>query len=236
MYRRYKSDCPNQVHQLLVTVSKHFHIGAKGQLRYQFKAMDVNLNNLEKSERELVVYYLLRDHFSGVFYAEITSGKKLISINDFILRAWLQKPDLIFCGVPENLMVTKIVENHFPEVSAILEQLNIPKINPPSGFASGMREITAWEKRVRFYTIAYPVMESFSLWNPRACSLICANENKDKINIWNQISARVPDDNYIKYLVENYGSKDFKLISDYPSLEEMSKLVGTKSTTSSHRF
>lgn len=228
MYHRYKSDYPNQVHQLLVTVSKHFHIGAKGQLRYQFKAMDVNLNNLEKSDREQVVFYLLRDHFSGVFYAEIASGKKLISINDFLLRAWLQKPDLVFCGVPENLMVTKVVENQFPEITAILQQLNIRKFNPPSGFASGMREVTEWEKRVRFYTIAYPVMEAFSLWNPRTCSLICALENEEKIADWNKIMARVPDDDYVVYLIKNYGSTEFKFISDYPSLEEMNKSATIK--------
>lgn len=105
----------------------------------------------------------------------------------------------------------------------ILEELNVRKINPPSGFASGIREITEWEKRVRFYTIAYPMMESFSMWNPRSCSLICARENEDKIVGWNQITARVPDEDYIKFLAERFASKNFKFISDYPSLEELVK-------------
>jgi hypothetical protein len=86
VYHRYKSDYPNQVHQLLVTVSKHFHIGAKGQLRYQFKAMDVNFNNLEKSEREQIVFYLLRDHFSGVFYADAVGGDLTYIIDGFQLE------------------------------------------------------------------------------------------------------------------------------------------------------
>ena len=225
MYRRYKTDYPNQVHQLLVTVSKHFHIGAKGQLRHQFKTMDVNLTNLDKTGREHIVYYLLRDHFSGVFYGEIISSKNLISINDFLLRAWLQKPDLIFCGVPENLMITKIVETNFPEISDILDELNIPKIHPPSGFASGMREVSEWEKFIRFYTIAYPIMENFSMWNPRACNLICARENEDKISMWNTISVRVPDEDYINFLKKSFCSNKFKFVSDFPSLEEMSKMT-----------
>jgi hypothetical protein len=129
---------------------KTFYIGASSRLRHQWKAMDVSLKNFEKSKREHFVYYLLRDHFSGVFYVEMASGNDLTPVNDFLLRAWLEKPESAFCGIPTALMIPKAVENYFPSVDRMLNELKIEKIYPPSGFASGIRDIPVWEEQVRF--------------------------------------------------------------------------------------
>lgn len=113
MYNHYQSDYPNQVHQLLVTVSKHLFVGAKGQIRHQWKQMDVSLKTLHKSDREHLIHYFLRDHFSGAYYVEIVSSKEMIPLQDFLLRAWMEKPDLHFAGVPTALMIPKAVEDNF---------------------------------------------------------------------------------------------------------------------------
>lgn len=216
-----QSSYPNEIHQLLITVSKHFHIGAKGQLRHQFKKMDVTLDGLKQSGKEHVVYYFLRDHYTGVYYAEIASSKSLIPVNDFLLRAWLEKPKFAFCGIPKILMVTKTAERNFSEVNGLLEEFKIDKLCPPSGFASGMREITEWEKLIRYHLIAYPVMKNFKMWTPRTSEIVCANKTQHKIKLWQSGQARVPDENYLTYLRSSIASLDFKLIGDYPSLEEM---------------
>ena len=81
------SKIPSEYHQLLITVSRHFHIGSKNQLRYQNKPMEVTLKKLEKSERNHFVHYIMRDVGSGFFYAECCSHRNLTPIRDFILRS-----------------------------------------------------------------------------------------------------------------------------------------------------
>ncbi len=123
MYRHYKTDFPNQAHQLLVSVSKHFVIGARNIIRFQKKMMAVSLKSFEKSEREHLVYYILRDHFSGFYYIEVTSTKNIIPLQDFLLRGFLLKPDIDFCGVPSALMIPKQVEDYFPPINTMLEDM-----------------------------------------------------------------------------------------------------------------
>jgi hypothetical protein len=116
MYHNYKSDFPNQVHQLLVSVSKHYFVGAKNRIRFQKKMMDVSLKNFEKSEREHLVYYILRDHFTGFYYVEVTSTNNMIPLPDFLLRGFSPKPDIDFCGIPVALMIPKQVEDYFSPI------------------------------------------------------------------------------------------------------------------------
>ena len=65
MTQRLVSEYSNQLHQLLVSVSKHLYFGSDGQVKYQEKPMEVNISNCSKSRREHLVYYILRDHYSG---------------------------------------------------------------------------------------------------------------------------------------------------------------------------
>jgi len=69
-----------------------------GLIKYQQKAFDLSLAKVDKTEKEHLVHYLIRDRFSGVFYAEIHSCKALIPIDEFLFRAWLPKEDYAFCG------------------------------------------------------------------------------------------------------------------------------------------
>lgn len=47
----------NQLHQLLVSVSKHLYFGSDGNVKYQEKPMDVNIKNCHKSRKEHLVYF-----------------------------------------------------------------------------------------------------------------------------------------------------------------------------------
>ncbi|RZJ90594.1 MAG: hypothetical protein EOO20_07675 [Chryseobacterium sp.] len=71
MYHTYKSDYPNQVHQLNFSISQNYHILKNGDIKYQVKKFDVNWSNYSKSGKIHLINYLIRDHFSGCFYAEV---------------------------------------------------------------------------------------------------------------------------------------------------------------------
>ncbi|HEX8708810.1 MAG TPA: hypothetical protein VF723_11250 [Pyrinomonadaceae bacterium] len=146
---RYKSDYPNQVHQLVVSVSRHLHITKSGYVRYRKKEFDLNLQNVAKSDREHVVHYLIRDHFSGLFYGEVCSSSDLMPVEDFLLRAWSKKDEYIFFGIPSYLSIPKTVSTTFPEVHDFIQSLGIDTVEVTSGFQGGVRDIRTWENYLR---------------------------------------------------------------------------------------
>lgn len=145
MMLRYKSDYPNQVHQLMVSVSKHIYVTKSGRLKHQKKSLDVNLQNVSRSDKEHVVHYLIRDHFSGTFYGEVCSSLKLMPIEEFLNRAWSKKEEYIFCGLPEYLSIPKTVSETFPTVHNFIQQFGIETLEVTSGFQGGIRDVPTWE-------------------------------------------------------------------------------------------
>lgn len=75
MHHSIVTEYSNQLHQLLVSVSQHLYFGRDGYVKYQKKALDVNIKNCYKSGKEHLVYYILRDHFSGTFTFRIATTK-----------------------------------------------------------------------------------------------------------------------------------------------------------------
>jgi len=109
MFVSYQSDYGNQVHQLIVSVSKHFYIKKDGHIYYQKKALEIDLIRLDKSKINHVVHYLIRDHFSGTFYGEVSQSNNLMPVGEFLFNAWKQKEIDIFCGIPEFIILPKTV-------------------------------------------------------------------------------------------------------------------------------
>jgi hypothetical protein len=105
--------------------------------------MDFNLKNLKKSDREIVVHYLIADHLSGVFYGEIHSSKKMIPVEEFLYRAWSKKDNFPFCGLPTMLSVPKTIESE--ELLNLVSGLGIKPINPTGGFMGGVKHFSIWE-------------------------------------------------------------------------------------------
>jgi hypothetical protein len=121
MHLTYQSEYSNQVHQLIVSVSKHLFVTKTGRLKFQQKAMDMNLSACSKDAKDHVVHYLIRDHYSGVFYAEIHSSSSLIPIEDFLYRAWSQKGEYLFCGAPDWMSIPRTVSEVFPAIIDFIE-------------------------------------------------------------------------------------------------------------------
>lgn len=151
MTQRLVSEYSNQLHQLLVSVSKHLYFGSDGQVKYQEKPMEVNISNCSKSRREHLVYYILRDHYSGTFALRIASTRRLIPLADFLYYAWSEDvgEDKFIRGIPDAIMIPRII--YLEGLAAGLNHLNVSVLHPSSGFASGIRVIRDIEDNLLFF-------------------------------------------------------------------------------------
>ena len=209
MYVTYQTKYPNEVHQVIVCVSKHLHVTKTGLIKHQQKSFDLSLAKVDKAEKEHLVHYLVRDHFSGVFYAEIHSGKALIPVEEFLFRAWSPKQNYPFYGMPECILVPKTVSDRFPSVNRLIREYGIGPIEVTSGFQSGtIQDVKTWESLVRQFSGLRGHSEILQGWTPEFLQAwtpaICAEKsawvneglsNRDsKIEKWRQRATdlRVP--------------------------------------------
>lgn len=186
---RYKSDYPNQVHQLVITVSKHFYVKKDGMLGWQKKAFDVSLNNQAKSNRNHLVHCLIRDHFSGAFYCEVANTQFMPDAVAFLHRAWSLKDHHPFCGIPQAITIPKTVLEKFPNVPSLTDSLGIHTIKVTSGFQSGVRDIRTWEEYIRTDPALCGENNTFSNLKNResaASIFICSwnSRGKSKLKVW----------------------------------------------------
>jgi hypothetical protein len=183
MHLHYQSNYSNEVHQLIVCVSKHLYITKNGRIKYQQKSFDVSLSKVDKAEKEHLVHYLIRDHFSGVFYAEIHSGTALISVEQFLFRAWSQKEDYAFCGAPEFISVPKTVSERFPTINRLIEKYGFQTLEVTSGFQSGtIQDVKTWEDLVRGFSGLGGRAEILQEWTPVVCARQSAYLNDGRSN------------------------------------------------------
>lgn len=149
----YRTDYSNHGHMLLVSVSRHLYILKNRTLKSQKKKMEYNFKNLHKAERELVIHYLIADHFSGVFYGEIHSSEKMIPVEEFLYRAWSKKADFPFCGLPTMLSVPKTVYSE--ELINLVSNLGIIPVDLTGGFMGGVKHLSIWEDSVFYWDYSY---------------------------------------------------------------------------------
>lgn len=145
MMQSYRSAHPNAVHQLNAAVSKHYYAGKDGLLKYQVKPMVVKLSGLAVASRRHMLVYTLHDHASGVFYAEVSFAPDLVSMTEFLARAWGSKADYPFCGLPTALTLPRTVAQAFVGLDNSLAQLDIELRSAGSGFSCGIGDIKVIE-------------------------------------------------------------------------------------------
>jgi len=95
----------NESHQLLVSVSKHLYVLKSGAVTHQKKAMEVNLKNYRRTGREHIIHYIVRDEASRTMYVELHSSNAPVPVMDFLCRAWRNKCNFYFEGMPRFLSV-----------------------------------------------------------------------------------------------------------------------------------
>lgn len=153
MYHTYKSDYPNQVHQLNFSISQNYHILKNGDIKYQVKKFDVNWTNYSKSGKRHLVNYLIRDHFSGCFYAEVHPIDEVPHISEFLFNAWRQKEGFEFCGIPKSLILGRHIIEKFPEIENLQKNVRLNIELAQNGFATGIRSMRDWENGIKYYSI-----------------------------------------------------------------------------------
>lgn len=112
----------------------------------QRKPFEYTFDTMGASSTKLMVSYLLRDHYSGVYYAEATTHDRMLNLGGFLFRAWSSKEGFDFCGVPKALMVPQLVLDKWPAVLELLEDYGITILKPRSGFETGMIDIKNWQR------------------------------------------------------------------------------------------
>ncbi|ENM4049450.1 hypothetical protein VV99743_03310 [Vibrio vulnificus] len=149
MQVRYRSDYSNHVHQLVVTVSKHFYVTKQGKFKRQSTPFKAVIGKSSSYTKTHVVHYMITDHYSGLFYSEVTTSDDLFPIEAFLERAWGGKSGHPMQGEPNLLVVPKSVFNAFPSLSSWLHQKPIELVQATSGFQAGIRSIRTWEEVLR---------------------------------------------------------------------------------------
>lgn len=150
----------NESHQLLVSVSKHLYVLKSGAVTYQKKAMEANLKNYRRTGREHIIHYIVRDEASGMMYAELHSGHAPAPVMDFLCRAWREKYNFYFEGMPKELCVPETV--YTEELGRALQGLGIRAMKPESGFRAGVRSVRSWEEALSWFALHYPGIRSFT--------------------------------------------------------------------------
>ena len=137
----------NQAHQLMVTVSRHFYLTAKGILTYQEKPNTVTLKNCRGSKKELLVYHVVIDRFSGNFIFQVVTTRQMFPLAEFLYHAWQSdKAEAHFWGLPDNLAIPKAISS--PALFEGLKKVGVAPFNPTVGFSSGGHVIKALEEHL----------------------------------------------------------------------------------------
>lgn len=175
---RYQSDYANEVHQLAVSVSKHLLVLKNGRLTYQRKPVEINLAKLAGSSKQHAVHYLIRDHYSGVFYAEMCSSVVLTPVEEFLFRAWSRKEHYTFCGLPDYLSIPETVRDMYPSIDKLIRDYEIHPVRVTSGFQSGaIRDLKTWESHIDVQLRCEASLQLMRAWTPTMTTAISSDLN-----------------------------------------------------------
>lgn len=155
MIKRYQSNHSNKVHQLIVTPSKHYFVTSSGIFKHQKKPFEVKLENINKAKKIHIIHYLIKDHFSGLFYWEICSSIAPIPIYEFLFRAWSKKEKHPLYGMPDYMSIPKNIQLYFPGLMSFIEKRGITYIKVTSGFQGGVRDIRTIEDGLKLAGFDY---------------------------------------------------------------------------------
>jgi len=152
IYHSYKSDYPNQVHQLNFSISQNYYLLKNDEIKYQSKKFDVNWKNYEKTGKRHLINILIRDHFSNCFYAEIFPIDEVPNIKEFLFNAWKEKEGFEFCGISKNLILGRHIVEKFPDTLNFSKNIGQNIELAQNGFATGIRSVRDWENNIKYFT------------------------------------------------------------------------------------
>lgn len=178
----------NEIQQLLVTVSRHLYVSKSGVLRYQEKPVEVDTTNFHRSRKDHLLYYVLRDLFSGNFIFAVTTTKELLPLIDFLYFGWKKdKEEGHFWGLPLRLSLPKRISS--PELIAGLQRLEVEPFHPSSGFTSGIRIIKSLEDNLYHFALRRSAIHSLDTVQRRKnhiyrYMLEGSSDSENRIDLW----------------------------------------------------
>lgn len=201
VHHTYKSDYPNQVHQLNYSISQNYYLLKNGEIKYQAKKFDVNLSNYTKTGKRHLYSFLIRDHFSNCFYAELHPIDEAHNIKEFLFNAWKHKKDFEFRGIPRSLIIGRHVAEKFPFINNLEKNIGLNIELAKNGFATGIRSLRDWENNIKYFTYfeGYKTIAEFQNHTELMCRDInCRESGKTEQNLlkWanNKPSGKVIND------------------------------------------
>jgi hypothetical protein len=184
--RLYKTNYSNEVHQLLITASRHLYVLKDGRLKRQKKPIEPRPQSIEDNAKVQVIHFIVRDHYSQAMYAEIHLWFDKISPQNFLWKAWSKKSELPFCGMPEVL----ILPSSFGHLAYTLEAMGITTLRPTGGFMAGVRTFRDWEQHLSFvYNYPFEPLHSFEELQAKTNEINRiyydrASDGRSKLRVW----------------------------------------------------
>lgn len=101
IYRSWEAAYSNALHEMDDSVSKLYYVHrSDGRIR-RFEGGVAPYKNREKPDLVKLQLLVVKDSKSRVVYARYYRGKRAVNWLDFLWRAWTQKPDYEFYGLPD---------------------------------------------------------------------------------------------------------------------------------------
>ena len=147
----YRTDGPNDVHQLMVAPSKHYYMSQDGLLKCQKKPFEITLADVPQAKRQHMVIYTLRDHCSTMLHAEVCFAPALMPLRVFLARAWGAKHNTPFQGLPRMLIASRTAISMFSEDISSVAALGVSISPATSGFQSGIHGALAVERHLAYH-------------------------------------------------------------------------------------
>lgn len=184
----YETAYSNEVHQLLISASRHLYVLSDGRIKYQKKVIEGTWQKPKDSSKDQVVHYIMRDHYSHAMYAEIHIRSENISPQQFLWNAWSKKGHYPFYGTPEFLILPKSIYSNM--LFDFVSSLGIRIIKPTSGFMAGVRTLREWDRTLNFvFNHPFETLVSFHQLQSKMPEILQAyyDQNKDgtsKLDTW----------------------------------------------------
>jgi hypothetical protein len=169
-HHSYKTDFPNQVHQLNISIAKNHYLLKDGAIKYQVKKFDITWKNYQKTGKKHLVNFLIRDHFSGCYYAELHPIENMPDLKLFLYNAWKSKEYYEFKGIPRYLILGNDILGKYPDIQNFAKNINEFDLQTAdNGFATGIRSIRDWIRCIDYYS-----------WNPHFSCICDFNKYSEK--------------------------------------------------------
>lgn len=144
---------PNQIHQLIISPSKHLQVLKSGGIKHYKTKSELSISSFSNKSEKIPVFFIIRDVFSKSIYAELLVTSDLSELPQFLFNAWSKKDTKTRMpfGIPNSVMVSERLTSILPHYFEVLSSLMINIHHPSDGFSSGVRIIRTLEDQIRSF-------------------------------------------------------------------------------------